>query len=342
MSRQISVGKQVVAIQALPGEHYYFLLEKVYSSDESPEKARWETLCLGTAEQALEVIFERAALAAKAELTGVAKRFAADAYAQAWLKALTYPKRAVANQSMALVCKSTDTPRKGEVAREKLTAAKDQLIAEGFGQMVYDLDRAGRYTIESLEREVHGLAILLKRALPYELLDMGTLAFENASWSGWHGGPAAQMPSYQLPGSHRLHGLYTELVLVEHGGWLTVLGDIDTVLASFIRGYAQFEITNPGYFDVALHKMRTHLTSLPVIGDDSLVEIELDNADADHFESAARVWKSMGQRPRTLGDMLAEDIDALRSLHGAVRFLPADGNGLTPLGQMVLLGSVYQ
>lgn len=103
MGATVTTGKHVRAFRAEDGTLYYVLFEQTYEKRSYPHDPRWQCICIGNIERALQQVFHFAAVCCGGMLQGRNGELTPEGYIREWLKKLAASSSLV-NHPVPLRC----------------------------------------------------------------------------------------------------------------------------------------------------------------------------------------------------------------------------------------------
>lgn len=325
----VSTNKQAHAFVTSDNRTAYVLFEEHYEKNCYPHRPHWSCVSLGYLDDVLKDLFRSASSCEGGMLQHRGGWVLPETYLQRWLETLAEPL-AMPDVRGPL---AYGTAFHANLPMEMRDAIETSMHERGLSAEVATLN--GREV--SLYQDFDLLNAIYGRG------PVGAWRFIG-SWPGNHGSrrkelgyTASLLSSYPPTLPPAMYRCETEHVIVKsaRGDWENA-GWTYSVVADYIRGYAEQERASPGSFRTAFKHFRQAVASAPQIADETRIELSFDNMAAgysrDEAEKLVNLFSADAQSAQvTLAQVRAKNKDCpdshvlyrLLNCQGA-RWLPAE------------------
>lgn len=281
MGSTVSTDKKVSAFTTPQGRTAYILFEETYEKNCYPHDPKWSCVGFGYLEDVLKMIFWIASSTEGGMLKGKSGDTTPEAYATAWLKCLAAPRKTY-DRDISLHFGGFSAPLPSdEGIRAKVLSS---LREDGFPVVATSLE-AGPVEV-SLYRDFDVLrSIYTKNRVhlgSWRILRPGFNDYEVDMSLAYE--PEPKKLAYQPPQAYRL-GQFHYLVTQEDGT-LRGKGWAYSIVASYVAGYGEKQLSHPGSFRANFKALRDSLNKAPELSDSAVVDF------ASHTPCADRKWRT--------------------------------------------------
>lgn len=322
MGSTVSTNKQAHAFVTSDNRTAYVLFEEHYEKNCYPHRPHWSCVSLGYLDDVLKDLFRSASSCEGGMLQHRGGWVLPETYLQRWLETLAEPL-AIPDVRGTL---AYGTAFHANLPMEMRDAIETSMHERGLAAEVATLN--GREV--SLYQDFDLLNAIYGRG------QVGAWRFIS-SWPGSHGSrrkelgyTASLLSSYPPTLPPAMYRCETEHVIVKstRGDWENA-GWAYSVVADYIRGYAEHERASPGSFRTAFKHFRQAVASAPQIADETRIELSADNMAAgysrDEAEKLVNLFSADAQSAQvTLAQVRAKNKDCPDS-HVLYRLLNCQG-----------------